>query len=149
MRFAEKLREHAEKYKRNPLHNRTTVELLEKAAKHIDMLTELNSVTEDIEEKCISHYGADAQVDMAIEEMSELTKALLKLRRAKHGETADARIAIIDELADVRIMVDQMELLYQCRDDVRKRIFYKIGRQKRRLEEMESCGKKQEGSSHG
>lgn len=89
---------------------------------------------EKVFRSCISYYGADSQVDMAIEEMSELTKALLKLRRAKQGEAEAARIAIIDELADVRIMVRQMEILFQCRSDVEERIDYKVRRQKRRLE---------------
>ncbi len=33
-------------------------------------------------EKAIKHYGVDSQVDVAIEEMSELIKALIKERRA-------------------------------------------------------------------
>lgn len=33
----------------------------------------------------IKHYGAEHQVDRAIEEMAELTKALLKMRRPGKG----------------------------------------------------------------
>ncbi len=39
-------------------------------------------VDDNILEKAIKHYGVDSQVDVAIEEMSELIKALIKERRA-------------------------------------------------------------------
>lgn len=42
-------------------------------------------------ERAINTYGAYAQVDMAIEEMSELTKALLKHRRALESKKPPAR----------------------------------------------------------
>lgn len=61
-----------------------------------------------------AHYGIEPQTDMLIEEMSELTKALLKYRRAK-AETAATGLLltdIADELADVKIMLAQIEYLY-------------------------------------
>ena len=62
-------------------------------------------------------YGGEAQVDMMIEEMSELTKALLKLRRAqKSGCQYDydrERVkATIEEMADVYITLLQMIQLF-------------------------------------
>lgn len=54
-------------------------------------------------------YGAEAQTDMMIEEMSELTKALLKHRRKESKETLDN---ILEEIADVQIMLDQMKLIH-------------------------------------
>ena len=60
-------------------------------------------------------YGDDNQVDMMIEEMSELTKALLKLRRKRHSgidyfepEEDD----VIEEMADVYIVLLQMIQLF-------------------------------------
>lgn len=95
----------------------------------------------------ISEYGTHPQVDMMIEEMSELTKALLKWRRkfalAKgenvnptNGDTDlfNARTDIIDELADVRIMCRQMEILFQAEDEVERRIDFKVDRQIKRLD---------------
>ena len=73
-----------------------------------------------------------------IEEMSELTKALLKWRRAKGAELTAARGCIIDELADVRIMARQMEILFQAEDEVERRIDFKVQRQSKRLEEWEA-----------
>ena len=60
-------------------------------------------------------YGGDTQVDMMIEEMSELTKAFLKQRRAqKSGCQYDReRVkAIVEEMADVYIVLLQMIRLF-------------------------------------
>ncbi len=73
--------------------------------------------------RCISTYGADAQIDMMLEEMSELAKALLKNRRAKK-HSQDRIDAIVDELADVKIMERQMEILFGCTADVESRVDY-------------------------
>lgn len=59
--------------------------------------------------QAIAEHGVDAQTDMMIEEMSELTKALCKYRRKESGETLDN---IIEEMADVQIMLDQMLEIY-------------------------------------
>lgn len=57
----------------------------------------------------ICEYGAEAQTDMMIEEMSELAKALLKYRRKVSDETLGN---VIEEMADVQIMLDQMIEIY-------------------------------------
>lgn len=88
--------------------------------------------------RCICTYGTNPQIDVAIEEMSELTKALLKWRRAKGAELTAARGCIVDELADVRIMARQMEILFQCEDEVERRIDFKVQRQKSRIEKLEA-----------
>lgn len=70
---------------------------------------------DDILKKAIESYGEDKQVDMCLEEMSELAKALLKLRRSdeQEGLTMVARLAdVLEELADVQIMLDQMRIIY-------------------------------------
>lgn len=64
---------------------------------------------ENILLQAIAEYGAEAQTDMMIEEMSELTKALLKHRRKESEETLDN---ILEEIADVQIMLDQMKLIH-------------------------------------
>ena len=91
---------------------------------------------------CISDYGMGPQMDMCIEEMSELTKALLKYRRADGAEWDKARNDIIDEIADVRIMCRQMELLFQAEEEVEHRIDFKIERQRKRLINYEEEVKK-------
>lgn len=57
----------------------------------------------------IAHYGIHSQIDMAIEEMSELTKALLKDRRNSTDETLDN---IHEEMVDVQIMLDQLKIIF-------------------------------------
>lgn len=68
---------------------------------------------DEILKNALKHYGANAQRIVAIEEMSELTKELCKVSR---GEENAAHIA--EEIADVRIMLDQMEILFDCRKQV-------------------------------
>ena len=81
----------------------------------------------------IKHYGQDKQIDMAIEEMSELIKALLKYRRANQLYKPTARENIIDELADVYVMCRQMELIFNTGNEVPDRAEYKIERQIQRM----------------
>lgn len=95
------------------------------------------SKTEDrdiVFRRCICEYGTQPQVDVAIEEMSELIKALLKWRWAKGAGLTKAREDIIDEIADVRIMCRQMEILFQAEDEVERRIDFKVDRQRKRLD---------------
>lgn len=40
-------------------------------------------------DRAITTYGASAQMDMAVEEMAELTKALCKIKRAQAGEEVE------------------------------------------------------------
>ncbi len=56
----------------------------------------------------IKAWGHQSQVDKLIEEMSELTKALLKARRNEVVFTND----IVEEFADVMIMLEQLKLYY-------------------------------------
>lgn len=63
----------------------------------------------------IGVYGRDTQTDMMIEEMSELTKALLKQRRAQKNAikcSEENRRAVVEEMADVYITLLQMVKIY-------------------------------------
>lgn len=63
--------------------------------------------------RAIQHYGETAQIDMAIEKMAELTKALCKVKRAATGAESAAAVAnVIEETADVQIMLDQLRLIF-------------------------------------
>lgn len=67
----------------------------------------------DIMLRAIHRYGEAAQIDMAVEEMAELTKALCKVKRATPGATTTAAIAnVIEEIADIQIMLDQLRLIF-------------------------------------
>lgn len=75
-------------------------------------------------------FGAEAQMVMAIEEMSELTKELCKHRRGR-----DNVEAIAEEIADVEIMLRQMVMLFDCAGQVETFRRYKLERLARRVEE--------------
>ncbi len=94
-------------------------------------------------ETCHKAYGRQAQEDILLEEMAELTKAILKHRRAERcGSevgTVNARDAIIDELADVMIMITQLRAIWEVEDIIdpdwlAERIRDKLERQAIRLE---------------
>lgn len=61
-----------------------------------------------IYEAAIDKWGAGLQLDMVIEEMSELMKEIIKLKRGKNNFAN-----IIEESADVRIMLDQLEVILE------------------------------------
>jgi len=57
----------------------------------------------------IDKWGKEKQLDMAIEELSELTKAIVKYRR--HGYVPVWRIKVLEEVADVELMCEQIVML--------------------------------------
>lgn len=94
----------------------------------------------EVLQECVNTYGAEAQVDMAVEEMSELTKALLKYRRKEAQDSKDleaARENILEEVADVIIMLTQLIMIYGGRDLVQETIENKVDRQIKRLANTE------------
>jgi NTP pyrophosphatase (non-canonical NTP hydrolase) len=88
----------------------------------------------EIECRAILTYGAQMQGDMCIEEMSELTKAILKYRRAENKNKNEAEYLeddIIEEIADVQIMLDQMRIIF---GDTSSQEEYKLNRLWARME---------------
>lgn len=90
---------------------------------------------ERIMRQAIETYGVQAQCDVAIEEMAELTQVVMKIRRISddYEETMAARDHLIDEIADVGIMIAQMELMFGA-VDVEKIRRKKLLRLKKHLE---------------
>lgn len=89
-----------------------------------------------IMQRAIDTYGERAQCDVAIEEMAELTKALLKTRRAPDNDHAAQQRAIsnvVEEIADVEIMISQLKIIYGAHyvDAVRE---WKLVRLENRME---------------
>lgn len=91
----------------------------------------------EVLQNAVDTYGKEAQVDVAIEEMSELIKALLKNRRAEHSPEAlyyeKTRQNIFEEIADVVIMLTQLLMIFGDRDAVQKAIDAKVERLATRL----------------
>lgn len=86
----------------------------------------------EILQEAIDTYGKSSQTDMCIEEMSELTKELLKLRReSTQAGYQKRRENIREETADVQIMIDQMKMIF---GDTTEQENFKIERLRERLE---------------
>ena len=80
----------------------------------------------------VKRWGAYKQADICIEEMSELTKALLKVRREADQETfVKCKENILEEIADVHITIDQMRLIYGSTTEQEN---FKLERLRKRLE---------------
>lgn len=90
----------------------------------------MNNQQIEICKSIANHYGKDSQVLIAIEEMSELTKELCKYFRRY-----DRRREIIEEMADAKIMLEQLTELFKCDKEVSEMIDYKLRRQIRRMEQ--------------
>ena len=78
-------------------------------------------------------YGDQSQEWMLVEELSELTKEICKHQRGEENKNA-----IIDEIADVLIMIEQAKYIYVISDeDLNRRIDFKTERLRKRLLEAE------------
>lgn len=84
-------------------------------------------------QEALDTFGIDKQLDIVIEEMAELTKAIIKHRRYASKETYEN---LCEETADVAIMVEQI-FLSTKRDDVSKYAVAKIDRLKDRIQAYE------------
>lgn len=90
----------------------------------------LTTEQKQVFEKAVEKYGFGPQLNQLQEECAELIVACNKLRR--NGN--DAIPLMIDELADVKIMVEQITQAMNINDEVQKRVEFKIERLKNRLE---------------
>lgn len=89
----------------------------------------------EVLQQVIDTYGSHAQEEMAIEEMSELTKAIVKRHRAADKPSYDkAMSGIAEEMADVIIMLTQLLMFYGNRKDVQRAVDEKVKRLAGRLE---------------
>lgn len=84
-------------------------------------------------DRAITAYGAPAQMDMAVEEMAELTKALCKVKRVSCTAEAKAVLEnVVEEMADVQIMLDQLRIIFGR--STAEAVEYKLERLKKRLD---------------
>lgn len=61
-------------------------------------------------QKALGVFGIDKQEDILIEELSEVIQAVCKKRR--YPNDSEVKRNFFEELADVKIMIRQMELYY-------------------------------------
>lgn len=85
-------------------------------------------------ERAIKTYGADMQLNVAIEEFSELIKEICKFKRGE-GDI----VHIIEEMADCYIMMNQIEIIFDIKaKDIITVVEEKLSRLEKRLAESES-----------
>ena len=91
----------------------------------------MEKVQEEILKKAIATWGKNAKLLMVLEEMSELQKEILKhVNRGK-----DNIDEIIDETADVEIMLEQLKFIFDIHQAVKDRIPVKLEKVKARLKD--------------
>lgn len=78
----------------------------------------------------VDYYGIVGQQDKTIEECAELIQAISKLKYEEYDMTIKN---VIEEMADVQIMLKQMFYLLDCEKDVKKVMAYKVNRQLKRI----------------
>ena len=67
----------------------------------------------DVYGRAVTYYGESSRLLLTIEEMSELTKELVKRARGR-----DNLPAISEEMADVEIMLEQLKILFGNRAEI-------------------------------
>lgn len=86
--------------------------------------------------KMLDKFGEDSQIDVAIEEMSELIKELVKYKRSKihfRERQAASRDHVVEEIADVTFMLEYLIEIFDIDlDDLAQTIQEKAERTKER-----------------
>ena len=78
--------------------------------------------------RAIRHYGKRNQAQKAIEEMAELINELCK---EQIGRSSREKVA--EEMADVIIMLWQLEMIFENGDEILQAIDYKLKRLHKRI----------------
>ncbi|MCZ9313178.1 MAG: DUF3310 domain-containing protein [Methanocorpusculum sp.] len=114
---------------------------LDKASNYTKMLQQM--VRNDPRFKIADHYGLEVQLQQLVEEMSELTQAICKHKR-KNGEGQPISDIVtyrhveenlVEELADVKLVLEQVIHLLDCDDAVQEIMKQKIKRTLERIGE--------------
>lgn len=93
----------------------------------------INTEEQKLYERTISVWGKNPQMLQVIEEMSELTKEILKNVNRHKDNIAE----IIEETADVEIMLGQLKCCYNINEQVAKYKAEKLKLIEKRVTELE------------
>lgn len=80
----------------------------------------------------VEHYGTENQLGKAEEELDELIEQVVLAK-----ENMASLEEIIDEIADVEVMINQLKIIFDCFGEVEERIDFKIKRQLKRMKKGE------------
>lgn len=83
----------------------------------------------EILHKAIGFYGVDMQLNVCIEELSELIKEICKFKRGNMNINN-----ISEEMADVKIMLQQLEIIFKNTGDIETFYDAKIDRLSKRID---------------
>ena len=91
-------------------------------------------MTDTLYQEALELWGEDFQLDLAVEEASELIKAVCKLKRATAVEDRALSLsALSDELADNIIMIEQLSYQYGLNELVSIQVQQKRERLQKRI----------------
>ena len=106
-------------------------------------MTDINEMEKKLQQ-IADYYEFDAQLNQVIEECGELIQAAAKYNRKK-GNGYDtsvnpeaAYVNLVEELADVQLVVCQLVYLMECGDEVLNVTELKIDRQLKRMKKSRS-----------
>ena len=94
-----------------------------------------NLKSKQVIEDMLNKYGEDSQIDVAIEEMSELIKELVKYKRAKiyESENNPRRQFVLEEMGDVFFMMEYLKHIFNISpEEINKIILEKSERTEKR-----------------
>lgn len=100
---------------------------------------EQKSRFDKLSEEIADCYGVEKQKNQLIEEMAELTQAIIKLWRFKRGVLHKAITEkelmdnLIEEMADVKLVLDQLIYLMDAAAEVQDVMEYKVKREMNRI----------------
>lgn len=86
--------------------------------------------------KIADHYGLNAQLNVATEELAELIQAIARFRRVNEIdmlELAGRKNLVAEEIADVEVMLAQIKYLMKIDERVEAVAKYEIERQLKRM----------------
>lgn len=90
----------------------------------------------DTVRQMLDKYGESSQIDVCIEEMSELTKELIKYKRTKiydRERHEEKRAAVVEEMSDVLFMMEYLKVIFHIsEEDLENVIIEKAERTKER-----------------
>ena len=86
--------------------------------------------------KIADHYGLNAQLNVATEELAELIQAIARFRHVNERDMLELAIRknlVAEEMADVEVMLAQIKYLMEIDERVEAVAKYKIDRQTKRM----------------
>lgn len=83
-------------------------------------------------ERVITANGMNKQLDVAVEECSELIQAICKIKRYGYTDE-DCYFNLAEEMADVEIVLAELKLIFGNEDDVKSLKCDKLARLEKRL----------------